>query len=244
MSHARPQPPQLRGSDAVLMQAPPQQLAPLTHLPPAPQRQMPSDPHVSPDAHGGMHAVIMHVPPTHDCPDGHARPQPPQSVELVARSTHRPEQQTCPPVQAGPLPHRQLPAAHALPEGAQLAPQRPQCDGSLVVSTHRSAQHARAPAHGIPPELQPVTGASARPESGGVTGASNRDVSVTVASCVPQSSLDPPPDPPPRAHASATTPNATSHHLLRMKITPRASHYPSPTHATREARPRIRWDAA
>lgn len=122
-----PQPPQLLGSESVLMQAPPQHPRPLSQGGPPPHRHAMSM-HVSPGPQAGEHSGISQAPPTQTSPASvsqGASQKPQWSVE-VCRSAQVPPQQVSPVPQASAVPQRQEPAAQVLPSGAQMLLHAPQ----------------------------------------------------------------------------------------------------------------------
>lgn len=206
-----PHPPQLFGSVAVLMHAPPQHPSPSSQGSEAPQRHAPST-QLSPGAHAGVHTGLWHTPATHVSPASTSQetPQAPQCVVEVDRSAHVPPQQVSPAAHRAEPPHRHVPDVHLSPVGEQTFPQAPQCSASFPTSTHTPSQHVDVPSQGIS-ELQ---GRRHRP-SRHTWPAAQGGLQAAVAS-IPGVEESRPPSPvppglrPPWAHPSPSTRVATA----------------------------------
>ena len=156
MGQALPQAPQLRRSDAVLMQRPPQRTSPIAHWqvpatqlwpavqlrPQLPQLVLSMRVSTQELPHTVRPAAqeVAQVPPLQTWPVPQAVPQVPQFVALERVSTQTPPQRVWP---AGQV---QTPATQVEPP-AQLVPHMPQFVLVLLRSTH-------APLHAVRPAPQ------------------------------------------------------------------------------------------
>jgi hypothetical protein len=110
-----PQPPQLLGSFAWLVQAAPPPQWPLVQVDESLQSTWP--------------VGQVHTPLLQEAPGSQMFPQPPQFVLSVSMFTHRAPQTACP---APAHEAEQLPARQYFAESEQAVPQAPQCLGSFA----------------------------------------------------------------------------------------------------------------